>query len=68
MHRDDIIVFTSPVDRSIDLIKRVIAVAGDTVEVRNKKLFINGEAVPDPHANFTDPNVRSARRATTSVR
>jgi signal peptidase I len=60
LQRNDIIVFTSPVDRSIDLIKRVIAVAGDTVEVRNKKLFINGEAVPDPHANFTDPNARSA--------
>jgi len=59
LQRNDIIVFTSPVDRSIDLIKRVIAVAGDTVEVRNKKLFINGEAVPDPHATFTDPNMRT---------
>ena len=59
LQRNDIIVFTSPVDRSIDLIKRVVAVAGDTVEVRNKKLFINGEAVPDPHATFTDPNAHS---------
>ena len=60
LQRNDIIVFTSPVDRSIDLIKRVVAVAGDTVEVRNKKLFINGEAVPDSHATFTDPNAHSA--------
>jgi signal peptidase I len=60
LQRNDIIVFTSPVDRSIDLIKRAIAVAGDTVEVRNKKLFINGEAVPDAHANFTDSNARNA--------
>jgi signal peptidase I len=60
LQRNDIVVFTSPVDRSIDLIKRVVAVAGDTVEVRNKKLFINGEAVPDPHATFTDPNAHSA--------
>src|SRR5437867_10162932 len=36
LQRNDIVVFTSPVDRSIDLIKRVIAVGGDTVEVRNK--------------------------------
>jgi signal peptidase I len=60
LQRNDIVVFTSPVDRNIDLIKRVVAVAGDTVEVRNKKLFINGEAVPDPHATFTDPNAHSA--------
>jgi signal peptidase I len=60
LHRSDIIVFTSPVDTRIDLIKRVIAVAGDTVEIRNKHLIINGQEVPDPHANFTDPNVRTA--------
>jgi signal peptidase I len=59
LQRNDIIVFTSPVDRSIDLIKRVIAVAGDTVEVHDKKLVINGETVPDPHATFTDPNVHN---------
>jgi signal peptidase I len=60
LQRNDIVVFTSPVDRSIDLIKRVVAVAGDSVEVRNKKLFINGEAVPDSHATFTDPKGHTA--------
>ena len=30
----------------------VIAVAGDTVEIRNKKIFINGKQVDDPHAHF----------------
>ena len=57
--RGDIVVFTSPIDRNMDLIKRVVAVAGDKVEVRNKKLIINGEVVPDPHAHY-DPNVRTA--------
>jgi len=59
LRRGDIIVFVSPVDRKIDLIKRVIAVGGDTVEVRNKRLYINGEAVPDPHAAFTDPKIHT---------
>ena len=59
LRRGNIIVFVSPVDRKIDLIKRVIAVAGDTVEIRNKRLYINGEPVADPYATFTDPNVHS---------
>jgi signal peptidase I len=58
VHRGEIVVFTSPVDRRTDLIKRVIAVEGDTVEIRTKHLFINGAEVADPHANFTDPHVR----------
>jgi signal peptidase I len=60
LHRGDIVVFTSPVDRKIDLIKRVIAVAGDTVEVRDKRLLINGEEVPDSHAEFRDQHVRDS--------
>jgi signal peptidase I len=60
LHRGDVVVFTSPIDRKIDLIKRAIAVAGDTVEVRDKRLLINGEEVPDPHANFTDLRVRDS--------
>jgi signal peptidase I len=60
LHRGDVVVFTSPVDRNIDLIKRVIAVAGDTVEIRKKRLYINGEEVPDPHAHFTDIRDREA--------
>lgn len=50
--RGDVVVFIFPEDESKDFIKRVIAVAGDTVEVRAKKVFINGKAVEDPHAHF----------------
>ncbi|MGD0949489.1 MAG: signal peptidase I [Candidatus Binatia bacterium] len=60
LHRGDVVVFTSPVDRNIDLIKRVIAVAGDTVEIRKKRVYINGEGVADPHANFTDTRTPDA--------
>ncbi len=47
--RGDIAVFIYPEDKTKDFIKRVIAVGGDTVEVRSKKVFINGQAVDDPH-------------------
>lgn len=50
--RGDVVVFVFPEDRSKDFIKRVIAVAGDTVEIRGKRVYINGQPVEDPHAHF----------------
>ena len=48
----DVIVFIWPKDRSKDFIKRVIAVEGQTVEVRNRKVFIDGKPWDDPHATW----------------
>ncbi len=39
----DVIVFIYPEDRTKDFIKRVVGIGGDTVEIRNKKVFINGQ-------------------------
>jgi signal peptidase I len=44
--RGDIIVFMYPKDESYYYIKRVIGIPGDTVEVRNKVLYINQKPVP----------------------
>jgi signal peptidase I len=44
--RGDVIVFVNPCDGR-DFIKRIVAVAGDTVEVRCNVLYINGKAVPE---------------------
>jgi signal peptidase I len=37
------------------LIKRCVAVAGDTVEVRNKQLYVNGRAADDEHVTHGSP-------------
>ncbi len=43
--RGDIIVFKYPVDPDFYYIKRIVGTPGDTVEVRNKEVFINGQAL-----------------------
>jgi len=44
--RGDVIVFVYPKDESLHYIKRVVGVPGDTVEVRDKVVYLNGKAVP----------------------
>ena len=44
--RGDIVVFKVPTDNKTDYIKRVVGLPGDKIQVRNGRLFINGELVP----------------------
>ena len=44
--RGDIIVFKYPKDESLYYIKRVIGTPGDTIELKNKELYINGNLMP----------------------
>lgn len=46
----DVMVFNYPENPAINYIKRVIGVPGDVVEYRNKRLTINGNAVPTTDA------------------
>ena len=52
--RKDIIVFRYPVNPSQDYIKRVIGIPGDRIEVRDKKIYVNGELLDEDYTIFLD--------------
>lgn len=64
--RGDIVVFTRPDDpltehedeSSINIIKRVIGLPGDVVEVKNTRVYINNEVYNEPYARWDEGGIR----------
>lgn len=55
IERGDIIVFKFPEEPERDFIKRVIGLPGDTLELRNQTVFINGQPLTEPYAHYLFP-------------
>ena len=57
IRRGDIVVFRYPEQPDVDFVKRVIGLPGDTLMIRDKKVFINGKRLDEPYVVFDDPQV-----------
>ena len=53
--KGEIVVFRFPKDQTRDFIKRVIAVGGDTVEMQQGKVFVNGKQLNETYIYHNDP-------------
>ncbi len=49
IQRGDVVVFWYPLDRTKSFIKRVVGLAGETVEIRQGALYVNEKIVPEPY-------------------
>jgi len=56
-NRGDLIVFKYPEDPAKDFVKRVVAVGGDKVEIKDKVLFVNGNEVNEPYVSHQEANM-----------
>jgi signal peptidase I len=55
IRRGDILVFKYPEDPERDFIKRVIGLPGEVVELKDKKVYINGKPLDEPYVHFLFP-------------
>jgi signal peptidase I len=59
----DIVIFKYPRNLKVNYIKRCVAVEGQTVEIKNKVLYVDGKKIPvPPLGKHTDPHLRSPGR------
>ena len=52
--RGNVIVFKFPEDPERDFIKRVIGLPGEQVEVRHKRVYVNGKLLNEPYAHYLE--------------
>ena len=60
VRRGDVVVFRYPEQPEVDFVKRVVALPGETILIRDKKVFIDGKQLDEPYVVFDDERVYPA--------
>ena len=58
LERHDIIVFKYPRELQKDFVKRIIALEGEKIEIKNKQVYIDGQAIDEPYKHHSDSDIR----------
>ncbi len=57
LERFDIVVFKYPEELNKDFVKRVIALEGETIEIKDKQVYVNGEPIDEPYKVHNDSRI-----------
>jgi signal peptidase I len=68
IRRGDIVVFKYPEDPERDFIKRVIGLPGETLEVRDKRVIIDGKPIDEPYVHYLQPAAGASEITSFDVR
>ncbi len=68
IRRGDVVVFRGPEEPGRDFIKRAVALPGETVEVRDKRIVVDGVVQAEPWVVHRDPAVLSGEGLPASLR
>lgn len=68
VHRGDLVVFHYPVDPSMHLVKRVVALPGDHVRLRHGRVWINDAPLAEPYAFYSPSGLDDFRDNFPSLR
>ena len=52
--RGEIVIFKYPKDESREFVKRVVGLPGDTVEIRNGYVYVNGDRITENYVSYRD--------------
>lgn len=66
--RNDVIVFIYPVDKSKDFIKRVIGLPGERIEIKGRRIFVNGRRLNDKYGFYSSLGEPRARNPNNTYR
>ena len=57
VQRGAVVVFSYPLDRTKSFIKRIVALPGETVEIRQGVVYVNRDSLPEPYVPCKSPDV-----------